>query len=465
MAHALPSAVVPPPVIARARALPQEGTWARDQLAAWAAADGATSAAAVLAHPQGVVVATGQQPALGGGPLYTLLKAAQAVAWARALSEAGVPAAAVFWCASDDHDLGEAGHADLVRADGSSVRIAHALGGGAQALWRRSAEDGWPLLWRALVDHLGAAPGAAWLEACAPRPGERLGAWHCRLLQTCWPELWAVEAVRLRPLWRPALERTVQAWPVAALEAQRQRLRRDGWQDAFGPLPEAPLWHDQAEARRRLPREEARALVAHAPLELSPGAALRPILQQVALPVAVYLGGPAEVSYHQVLTPLYAALQAPAPQLVERWHAALLLPGVAEGFAAWGVDPTQLTATTPAPRLEPGADAGAAIARLDEAVAAWTALAATHPELTGRLRPLERARRILVQGVVRSLARAHHLPPFACLRATLFPRGQPQERVLSVSQALYQGGASLPGRLVAAAAQAVGTHPVLLPST
>ena len=61
-----------------------------------------------LSQPGTVVVVTGQQVGLLGGPAYTLAKALTAVALARRLERQGVPAVPVFWLASQDHDLREA---------------------------------------------------------------------------------------------------------------------------------------------------------------------------------------------------------------------------------------------------------------------------------------------------------------------------------------------------------------------
>ena len=58
---------------------------------------------------RGVVVTTGQQPGLFGGPVYTLSKALSALALADRLQEVtGVPVAPVFWAATDDTDFKEA---------------------------------------------------------------------------------------------------------------------------------------------------------------------------------------------------------------------------------------------------------------------------------------------------------------------------------------------------------------------
>ncbi len=59
------------------------------------------------------VVVTGQQVGLFGGPLFTPLKAATALARARQATAAGRPHVAIFWLASEDHDFAEIDHVTL----------------------------------------------------------------------------------------------------------------------------------------------------------------------------------------------------------------------------------------------------------------------------------------------------------------------------------------------------------------
>lgn len=73
-----------------------------------------------LRDPAAVVVATGQQAGIAGGPLFTIAKAIAAARWARRIeSETGKPAVAVFWIASDDHDFDEVASASWIAPDGS----------------------------------------------------------------------------------------------------------------------------------------------------------------------------------------------------------------------------------------------------------------------------------------------------------------------------------------------------------
>ena len=64
---------------------------------------------------RGVFVTTGQQPALFGGPLYSLYKALSAIRLAEALAEAlKRPVMPLFWVASEDHDWTEANRSHLI---------------------------------------------------------------------------------------------------------------------------------------------------------------------------------------------------------------------------------------------------------------------------------------------------------------------------------------------------------------
>ena len=74
-----------------------------------------------VASQNGIVVTTGQQPGLFGGPLYTLLKAFSALALAdRIERDTGIPTAPVFWAATDDADFAEASWTAV--ADEGTVR-------------------------------------------------------------------------------------------------------------------------------------------------------------------------------------------------------------------------------------------------------------------------------------------------------------------------------------------------------
>lgn len=396
------------------------------------------------------MIVTGQQPAVGGGPLYTLIKVAHAVALGRTRGEP-----ALFWCASEDHDLGEADHADLILRDGTIRRYAGDLGGGRASLRFRPASIWWDGLISHCRLHLGPGLGEEFLRTQAPHADEGMGAWLCRLLRVLFPTLEAVEGHTLRSRWGDALGRALSQWPAAELAGLRQHLLAEGAVDAFGALDEAPLFADEPTGRTALSAAEARARLAAGGLEqLSPGAALRPILQQAALPCSVYVGGPGELAYHRFIMPLYAALGVAQPELLPRCSLTVVPGWCARGCRALG-------GTAAHPELladpQPSDDTHCL-----EAFDALLNSLRGAPDLAGNVRRLEAERAHLHRRLVKRAARRDGLPAAGALRAYLLPRGHRQERTMSLFQALWEHGPGLAPLLVEAAASCQpGEHRVV----
>jgi hypothetical protein len=400
--------------------------------------------AAALADPRTVAVVCGQQPAVGGGPLYTLVKCATAVAVARAMTAAGTPAVPVFWCASEDHDLGEADHADLVLRDGSVRRIRADLGPGRAALRHRPAA-GWEDLTAALSALPDAAVGSAWWRQRRLADGSGWGAWLCRVLAEVFPGLVSIEGHHLRSLWSRQAQALTAHWPAAALHAQREALIAADWPDSFGELPTPPWFADSPTGRTSLPAGSDLA-------DASPGAAIRPILQQAALPCAVFVAGPGELAYHARLGPVYAAAGVPRPLLLHRPTVRIEPGWYRRGCAAWGMDPgtgsdPKASWGSPLPGSGavadpqaswgsplPGSGAGAALGHLEAAIAALDPASAAHRRLIGERQRLERE-------LARAARRAAGRPAVGSLQRWLTPREDtPQDRVMTLAQALWTWG-------------------------
>lgn len=439
-----------------ARGLLAAGAWDRAALAALAPSK---PVAALLRDPASVVVVAGQQPAVGGGPLYSLVKTAHAIALAKRLSEEGVPAVAWFWCASEDHDLGEANHADLVLRDGTLARITADLGNGRAALRWRPAALWWDVLVARCRSSLGGGLGERWLLDHAPLADEGTGAWLCRLVADLWAgqPLVACEAHRLRPLWRDRLGRAVEAWPATALEERRQQLLHAGQADAFGPLPQAPLFADRVDGRMTCTPQQALVLAAAEPDVLSPGAALRPVLQQAALPAAAAILGPGELAYHAAIGPVYDAIGVPRPLLVPRCSLTLLPAWTARAAQRLGLSPEALAdgaAAVVEPPHDPCSDRLTALAHAIDRVGdpGDRRIAAAQARLRAEL---ERLRASLARG-----ARvAAGLPAPGAVAGLLRPRGKRQERSMSLFQAVWEHGPGVAAELLHAAdATAPGQH-------
>lgn len=406
----------------------------------------------LLKDPTSVVVVTGQQPAVGGGPLYTLVKLAHAIVVAKRLAEEGVPAVAWFWCASEDHDLGEANHADLLRRDGSIARVSVHLGAGRAALRWRPAALWWEPLVTRCQSELGGGLGSRWLLDRAPLGDEGMGAWLCRMLRDlCAGEpMAACEAHVLRSLWASRLSAACAAWPVEALATRQSELVAHGYSDPFGPLPRAPLFHDTAEGR--VPIDEPGLLPA---TELSPGAALRPVPQQFALPAVASILGNGELAYHAAIGPAYVALGAQQPQLVSRCSLTLLPAWVERAANRLGLSPDALAdGTVSALPLDPPSDRLTAVAQAIDRLGdpSDRRIAAAQTRLR---RELDR----LAASLARGSRIAAGLPAPGSLAGLLRPRGQRQERTMSLFQAVWQHGPGVMKELIRAAnATPPGAH-------
>ena len=75
-----------------------------------------------LARPGTVAVATGQQVGLLGGPCFAAYKALAAIKYAAELEKRGTPAVPIFWLATEDHDVDEVSHVELLDRDSEPSR-------------------------------------------------------------------------------------------------------------------------------------------------------------------------------------------------------------------------------------------------------------------------------------------------------------------------------------------------------
>jgi bacillithiol biosynthesis cysteine-adding enzyme BshC len=298
------------------------------------------AALARLADPRCLVVMTGQQPALLGGPLYNLYKALHAIALARRLAQRWQrPVVPMFWNHGDDHDIAELHHAWILNENLDLRRVAlAALSSGRTPASRLTLHDATHRLGaiaQVLEQALPSTPDRARaLERYLPREGETLARAFTRALLE---QLGEHGLIVLEPDWvraplGAALARCAQERTFAALRAGADRVRALGHEPAIEPEGAALFyrlgargrgaWRASASSDRAAsfvedesgepvtPAELAARILA-APEEWSAAALLRPIVQDLALPVCIYVGGAGELGYHLQLRELRAELLAP----------------------------------------------------------------------------------------------------------------------------------------------------------
>jgi uncharacterized protein YllA (UPF0747 family) len=420
-----------------------------------------------LATGHVLAVTTGQQPGLFTGPLYTIYKALSAVALARRLEAAWkVSVVPVFWVAGDDHDFAEANHTWFLDAQGDPAEI---------RLRERRAEA--PLLSLARErcgEEIGSAlerlragtpetefKGAvlAWLEA-AYRPDATLADAFADALQALLGDRGLVVLrAHDRNAKRAAAPHVLRGLSVTLpdgytpvlIEARlgRDRLRVEG--DGFV----------SRRSSERFTRGLLEQIARDEPERLSPNVLLRPAVEAALLPTVAYAGGPAELEYLPAAAPLYDVVgggverQAPVP----RWSGVLVESRVDKLLARHGLRLEDLEAQPGAlearvvreslppeiatrfrelrQALEEGyACVAEAVERVDPTLARPiqsarnSALAGTQEIEKKLLATLKREN----EGLVRQIVRA---------RAVVHPRGEPQERVLTLASFLIRYGPGL----------------------
>lgn len=437
-----------------------------------------------------VAVVTGQQAGLFLGPLYTVHKAASAIAWARRLeAESGRAVVPVFWLQSEDADYEEVRttfvpgrEGDLLalaleaEEDGPRrVSLAHrVLGteidavlaeaeaslGGAQAeevmaVVRRHYRAGATLAQAAggLVAELFREAGLLVLDPRAE--GVVLGAAK-RVHRVSVLNARAIGQVlhaRARELERAGFEVQVPIRAGLSLSCFHPEGETGPRYRLITPEAAGEAW-TLAGREGDFSEEAIRDLLEQEPRRFTTTALLRPIIEDLALPTVAYVAGPGELAYWAELAPLYAlmreALGAEAdgelvmPMVVPRARFRLVTATARRLAEGLGVDLAELgtlRARLGHERPEVAAleaRCSAARSALDEVLEEALAVAevVADPGLAKAARRAdEQARHGIDRLVERARAKAlerdeGERAKVARLESLLAPRGEPQERVL-----------------------------------
>ena len=449
----------------RAVARAAERDWAsawRDLEPAIQASGAAEARLARVRREGGVVVTTGQQPGLFGGPIYTWSKAVSAVALADAIESAtGIPAAPLFWAATDDADFAEAastvvartGGVDVLRAAleppaGTPMALAP-LGDLSDALGRLraasgSAADPRPL--RAVEEAYGA-------------PDHTAGDAFVRLLRTLLEPLGMAVLDASHAAVAAASDATLRTALREAAAVEAALSRRAAEIRALGLVPQVEdvaglslVFAREGEAKRRLPIAEREAGAAR----LTPNVLLRPVVERQILPTVAYVAGPGELAYFAQVGAVADTLGIEAPLAVPRWSCTLVEPHVDALLRRFDIrredlaKPDELEGRLAREAMR--SESAGTLRRLREVIgglpgelepdAARMGLSrAVQGAAHALLHRVDRLERRLLAGVKRQETAL--MTDAATLRAALYPRGVRQERALNVIPLLGRHGLAL----------------------
>ncbi|MEW5916905.1 MAG: bacillithiol biosynthesis BshC [Gemmatimonadota bacterium] len=288
----------------------------------------------------GIVVTTGQQPGLFGGPVYTTAKALSALAMADAIEAVtGIPTAPVFWAATDDADFVEAATTCVV-IDG----VAHEL-----HMPHDPGSDGRPMYALPLPNLDGALAQLEAASGSSPdaRPislvrrvyrgdgqrtvGSAFVEWAADLYGPLGISVLDAGHTAMREAAHDLLCRALKSAGSIekAVAARDQAIRKAGYEPQVVGMAGRSLVFEIGSTKVRVPIDRAAAVAAGArPGDLSPNVLLRPIVEQHLLPTMAYMAGPGELAYFAQTSAVADALDLPAPLGVPRWSTAIVEPHV-----------------------------------------------------------------------------------------------------------------------------------------
>lgn len=470
-----------PALLSRPRAAPRAELSAGlvTYLTRMGAPSAALDAARSLAHPESRAVVSGQQAGLLSGPSFTFYKAHSALQIAREHHTPERPVVAVFWVASQDHDTDEIRSISLLDLDEKVHRLtlelpaAHPAGRIPFASYLPQVKEllqnfaGIPEMRRRILQALEGQ--WSFSEAFARLMLEFLGSEGLVVLDPMAPELAA--------LFAPTLSEELSD-PLASSNAINQTAEamwEVGLQPGLGRGEAATnLFLEGSDQIRRLlryrdghfedgqnhyTRADLEALLYSQPSRLTPGAGLRPVVQDAVLPTLAFVVGPSEMKYVAELGGVYRLHGLEPPAVVRRMNATVLEPPIKRILNKYSLDPWAFQ-SSPEQHFEQALTLQNQQAQQLQTHLAQIEQAFIHIQDLLTDPTLERPRRRAKVRIVHELERLQHKivqaqlrhdstleTQFERLRLHLTPEGNPQERVYPFLMYLLKHGPVLLQRL------------------
>jgi len=315
-------------------------------------------------------VVSGQQVALFGGPLLTLLKAATAIRKAAdATKVTGREHVPVFWLASEDHDLAEVDQVALLSKTSVETLTLGLKPEKPVPVGGLKVDGGDEARLEALLDR--ASELLAWVPVCdllreCYSPDATLASAIGRLLTKIFAAQGLVvmdaSAREFHALGAPVLRAAIEQADEleAGLLARSEELVRSGYHAQVLVTPgQSLLFLIDEDTGARLPlrrtaeggwkagakvysKDELLDILEREPERLSPNALLRAVFQDCILPTAAYVGGPAEIAYFAQSAVVYEQILGSVTPVLPRLSATLIEPAIAQTMASHEVSLTQV---------------------------------------------------------------------------------------------------------------------------
>jgi bacillithiol biosynthesis cysteine-adding enzyme BshC len=459
----------------------------------------AIDAAGKLADPQTVAIVTGQQAGLFGGPVFTLLKALTALKLAAQVSrDHQVPAVAIFWIDSEDHDWDEVRSCNVFdeAVNVHTIALPSAAGGEHTPVALVRLDDSV----RTAIEELDRVlPSTEFKSGLIEdlrqiyQPGRGMshafGAWLERVLGQRGLVVYDAADPAAKPLVSTLFTRELSMPGETARRAALagSDLVARGYHSQVHAHDALALFHLDG-GRRAIRQQDSHFVVgddsylpaalleeaADRPVAFSPNVLLRPVVQDSLFPTICYVAGPNELAYLGQLRGVYEHFGVPMPLMYPRASATLLDSAAARFLTRYDVPlealqpqdesalNTLLASQIPAVVEDSLTEAARAIdvqmARVIDAMPAVDpTLEGAAKSTLGRMQhDLHTLRGKAIQAAKRrdeTLRRQ-----YTRTRALAFPNGHPQERDIGFVSFLNQYGPALVERLEEQIPLDLGNH-------
>jgi bacillithiol synthase len=463
----------------------------------------ARAAAERLADPQAVVVITGQQAGLFGGPLFTLLKAATAMKLARNVeADHGVPVVPVFWIDAEDHDWKEVSGCTVLDAEMTpqAITLNDLSGAGHLPIGRLILDDH---VQHALDALHATLPGSDFTASLiedarqAYRPGVSMADAFGRFLESVLGPhglvVFDASDPAAKPLASPVFVRELAHPGLTAELASKagERLIAAGYHAQVTPHEGAISLFYLNGGRESIRFSGDRATIgdrqttvaalaeeaARAPEHFSPNVLLRPLVQDTVFPTICYVAGPNELAYLGQLREVYTHFNVPMPLMYQRATATIADSATVRFLSKYSLPLEALQPQGEAvlnqllqEQLPPTVEqslAGVAAVIEERMAALGAAVPQIDPTLEGTVKStlgrMQHDLQTLHNKVIQAAKRRDETlrRQFQRAQALTFPHGHPQERELGFVWFSNRYGPALVDRLLEDLPLEMGYHWVL----
>ncbi|HET6568230.1 MAG TPA: bacillithiol biosynthesis cysteine-adding enzyme BshC, partial [Rhodothermales bacterium] len=323
-----------------------------EQNARWGMPDCTRRNVEALRDPQSVAVVTGQQVGILGGPLYTILKTVTALQLAGSLAEeTGRTVVPVFWLEGEDHDFDEVSSVSILKGN-DVLPLQYApgnlpQGGNAGPVGRLPLTDAIADLLDGLDQALQPSDFKEQLlenVRAAYRPGTTLLDAFATLMSAFFPDAGLVlidpADAQLKRIAAPLFRREIEQYRETAERLRTTSERLSERYHAQVSARPTNLFLTDESGRHSVDADGDRfqvrgtetvfdrngllQLLDRHPEQFSPNVVLRPLVQDLLLPTALYVGGPAEVSYFAQFRTMYEWAGIPMPLIYPRASVTLI---------------------------------------------------------------------------------------------------------------------------------------------